>query len=177
LQGGLDAVLVREKQLSSAKLLALASRLREITRIHQARLIIHSQADIAKAVDADGVHLAGSDIPAAPSLRQWLGHDPMSISVSCHSAEELDQAAAQAADWAMLSPVFPTRSHPGAPHLGLAKFEQLAEQAALPVVALGGIHAGNVGTLAGRPIAVIGAILDAADPQQAARLLSGSQAT
>ncbi|MDX8411829.1 MAG: thiamine phosphate synthase, partial [Mariprofundaceae bacterium] len=60
LGAGVDAVLLREPQLDSAKLLALASRLRLLTREHQALLLVHTQADVARAVQADGVHVSAA---------------------------------------------------------------------------------------------------------------------
>jgi len=171
LDGGVDAVLVREKALTSAKLLALASRLRVITQAFQARLIIHSQADIAAAVDADGVHLASKDVDSIAVVRQWLMAADKTVSVSCHNADELKAAQAGGADYAMRSPLFPTMSHPGAAHLGLEMFDALVAGTALPVVALGGIAVDACAPLQGRRLAVIGSILDANDPRQAARHL------
>jgi len=171
LQGGVEAVLIREKQLTSAKLLALASRLRDMTHAAHARLIIHTQADIAGAVDADGVHLSSLDIASTAAVRQWLNDPLKTVSVSCHNAEELDQAAACRADFALLSPVYPTASHPGMPHLGIEAFQQLAAQAALPVVALGGIDTNNCHMLRGRAMAVISALLGAEHPELSARQL------
>ncbi|MDX8406955.1 MAG: thiamine phosphate synthase [Mariprofundaceae bacterium] len=172
LRGGVDALLLREKQLPSSRLLALAARLRELSRRYQASLIIHSQADIAEAVGADGIHVGAADIDSIAAIKTWLGDQPFSISASCHNADELTAAAKAGADWAMLSPVFPTHSHPGAAHLGPERFSQLADRAALPVVALGGITPVNAAAISGKPIAVIGAILDADDPEAAARSLS-----
>ncbi len=172
LRGGVDALLVREKQLPSSRLLALAARLRELTRRYQARLIIHSQADIAEAVGADGIHVGAAHIDSIATIKTWLGDQKFSISASCHNADELTAAAKAGADWAMLSPVFPTQSHRDAAHLGLERFSQLADQAALPVVALGGITPDNAAALSGKALAVISAILDADDPEAAAQCLS-----
>jgi len=169
--GGLEAVLLREKMLTSAKLLALASRLRQITRDRNARLIIHSQADIAAAVGADGVHLASADISTIAGVRQWLGEPEMTVSVSCHDAGELALAYKMGADFAMLSPIFPTNSHPGAPHLGMERFDELVSGAKLPIIALGGITLDNCAVLQGRALAVIGAILSADDSKYAAEQL------
>jgi thiamine-phosphate pyrophosphorylase len=69
LQGGVDTILLREKALDSAKLLALASKLRVLTHKYQAKLMIHSQADIAKAVDADGVHVDAASIQDIAKIR------------------------------------------------------------------------------------------------------------
>jgi thiamine-phosphate diphosphorylase len=172
---GVDTILVREKELTSAKLLALASRLRELTRKHRARLIIHTQADIAHAVNADGVHVASSDISTIPAIRSWLSNSDMSISASCHNAEELLQAEQAGADFAMLAPVFPTGSHPGAPSLGIKAFQTLAAQAGIPVVALGGITLENYQQLASSDLAIISAILGAENSGKAANILSSGQ--
>jgi len=169
LKGGVDAVLVREKQMDSARLLAFCARLRSLTRVHDARLLVHTQADVALAVGADGVHLASPDIGELSSMRRWLKDAQISLSASCHDADELQAACDGGADFALLSPVFATRSHPGAAHLGVAAFRVLAEHAALPVVALGGIVPANRGQLAGHPVAVISALLGAEDVEQAAR--------
>ncbi len=171
LRGGVDAVLVREKQLDSARLLALAARLRELSAAADARLIIHSQADVAQAVDADGVHLASTDIDHVSSVRQWLNSPDRSVSVSCHNADELHRAAVNGADFALLSPLFATASHPGAPHLSVQLFRQLAAEAALPVIALGGITPANRSALPDYGVAVISAIAGAADPTAVARSL------
>jgi len=167
LAAGADALLLREKQLSSAKLLALAARLREVTRAHHARLIIHTQADIAEAVDADGVHLSSRDIGTIAAVRGWLNDPAKTISVSCHHGQELALAAKAGADYAMLSPVFHTASHPGAACLGVTDFRRLAGQALLPVVALGGITPHNCSELDWPHLAVISAILGAEDPAEA----------
>jgi len=172
LEGGVDAVLAREKQMDSAQLLAFLARLKSMTRRHGARLIVHTQADAARAVAADGVHVSAADMGDLPAIRRWMDDARVSLSASCHNARELKHAAELGADFALLSPVFPTSSHPGAPHLGPAQFRQMAEGAKLPVIALGGITQKNRGELSGYGAAVIGAILDADDPQGAARHLS-----
>lgn len=168
LQGGVDCILMRERQMDSAHALALAASLRELTQSYQARLIIHSFADIAQAVGADGVHLPSHQIQQAPQLRQWLNQENMSISVSCHHAEDLQQAGKVSASFALLSPVFETRSHPGEPALGINAFEQLALASPVPVVALGGIDTGNRHQLSHYGVAVISALLTSDDPAASA---------
>lgn len=176
LKGGVDAVLVREKQMDSGKLLAFASRLRDLTRQYNAKLIIHTQADIAKAIGADGVHVASDALDEIPHIRNWLEkegleNDAMTISASCHNEIELGFAYRFGADYAFLSPLFPTASHPDAPHLGVEKFRQFAAEVPMPVVALGGITPENRHEIDDFGVAVIGAILDAANPDKAAASL------
>lgn len=168
LSGGVDAVLVREKQMDSARLLAFASQLRELTLEHGAKLIIHTQADVAKAIHADGVHLSSIEMNQIPVIRKWLKHDEMALSTSCHNEIEMGFAHRFGADFVFLSPVFTTRSHPDEEPLGITRFRELAAASPLPVIALGGISSANRQHLEGSPVAVISAILDADDPRSEA---------
>lgn len=168
LSGGVDAVLVREKQMDSARLLAFASQLRELTREHGAKLIIHTQADVAHAINADGIHLSSIEMNQIPAIREWLKNDEMTLSTSCHNEIELEFAHRFGADFVFLSPVFATKSHPDEEPLGITRFRELAAAPPLPVIALGGINSGNRQQLAGVPVAVISAILDASDPRSEA---------
>lgn len=91
--------------------------------------------------EADGVHLRAADLSGErPSLAPgaWLG-------ASVHDAAELARARELDADLAVLGPVLPTPSHPGAATLGWERFAALAEGAGLPVFALGGQSPGTRG--------------------------------
>ena len=171
LSGGVDAVLVREKQMDSARLLAFASQLRELTLGHEAKLIIHTQADIAKAIGADGVHLSSIEMNQIPIIREWIKSDAITLSTSCHNEIELEFAHRFGADFAFLSPVFATQSHPDEEPLGITRFRELAAAPPLPIIALGGISSKNRQQLEGVPVAVISAILDASDPRAEAEKL------
>ncbi len=168
---GLDAIILREKTMSSGKLLALASELRAITSCYGSRLIVHGAADIARAVNADGVHLAAEQIDEVDPIRKWWRQSSATISVSCHNADELGCAARIGADFSLLSPLFPTASHPEAKALGVTRWQQLAEKALLPVIALGGISVENREQIHGHGIAVMRAIDEAADIVEAVRSL------
>ena len=170
MQGGVDTVVLREKHLDSAKLLSLASKLRVTTQKQNVRLMIHSQADIAKAVNADGVHMDAKSIPEIAAIKTWLGQRFL-VSASCHDAGELKQAEQQGADFAFLSPVFPTQSHPGAPSLGVNQFLKIAATVSLPVIALGGIEPDVIPLLQGHGVATMGGILDAKNPKLASQQL------
>ncbi|MDX8404322.1 MAG: thiamine phosphate synthase [Mariprofundaceae bacterium] len=172
LSGGVDAVLVREKQMDSARLLAFASALRELTEIYQAKLIIHTQADVAKAIRADGVHLSSLEMNQIPVIRKWLDREGIALSTACHNEIELEFASNFGADFVFLSPVFPTQSHPDEEPLGITKFRELASDPPIPVIALGGIDKKNRDQLEGFGIAVISSILDSDDPKSSAKALS-----
>ncbi|PCI02014.1 MAG: thiamine phosphate synthase [Zetaproteobacteria bacterium] len=174
MQGGVDTIVLREKHLDSAKLLSLASKLRVITHNHGVRLMIHSQADVAKAVSADGVHVDGKSISEIKQIKQWLG-DGFMVSASCHDKGELKHAEQQGADFCFLSPVFLTQSHPGAPSLGEETFLHMAASVPIPVLALGGIEPDVISLLQGHGVAIMGGILNADNPKQAAKdLLLGT---
>lgn len=108
---------------------------------------------LARKAGADGLHLRADQLHAARPRRGDL-----ILSASCHSAEELERAAAIGAGIALLGPVYPTESHPGAPALGAAAFKALAASAALPVLAIGGVDETNAAALAGPNVAGFAAI-------------------
>jgi len=170
LEGGLQQVLVREKEMDSARLLAFASKIRLLTQRYNAKLIIHSQADIAKAVSADGVHVSSMDMQDMPAIRQWLGQG-ISLSTACHNLAELKLAEQWGADLLLVSPIFHTQTHPDTQPLGLDGFQQLVDATDLPVIALGGISPQNRHLLADYPVAVLGALLDSKSPKETAQAL------
>ena len=135
---GVRWIWLRDRDMAAAERRALAARLLAITRRHGARLSIGDDVDLAGELAADGVHLgAGGSVAAA---RQKLGPDAL-IGISAHSDADIAAATAAGADYATLSPIYPTQSKPGyGPALGVAAIARAA-QAALPVLALGGVTA------------------------------------
>jgi len=141
---GLQAVLQRGERLIQFRVRALASRdrsalaaeARRYCHAAGARLLINGDASLARAVDAEGVHWT------AAQLQQMSRHDvrPTGFSgASCHSPAELELATALGLDFAVLSPVAATRSHPNATPLGWSQVAKWVADAALPVYALGGM--------------------------------------
>lgn len=121
---------------------ALARRLARIARNGRiVMLVAGGDWRLAARIGAAGIHLpeGAARTLADPGLRLWLRRGHL-LSIACHSPRALSRAAALGADAALLSPVFPTRSHPGARCLGGLRFAQWARRAALPVIALGGIN-------------------------------------
>jgi 8-oxo-dGTP diphosphatase len=135
LAGGLRLVMVREKQMPARSLLAFARQV--VARCHAAgaRVLINGDAGVARACGADGLHL-----PAAQLLASDARPDAALCGASCHDARELRRAAALALDYALLGPVLPTLSHPGAPALGWAGFTEVTAHYPLPVFAIGGLQ-------------------------------------
>ncbi len=96
------------------------------------QVILSADAAIAQAWGADGIYGPPQSMANAAGLMRL---------VTVHDAAEIAAANRIGADAALLSPVFPTRSHPGAPALGPAGFRELAKLAKMPVIALGGMTA------------------------------------
>ena len=134
LHKGLRLVQLREKNFSREVLRALALQMLALMRQHDARLIINGDIELAEEIGADGVQLTSSQLAG-------LGERPALdwCAASCHNAEELRRAEALGCDFALLSPVLPTQSNPGAPHLGWENFAAIAAGSSIPVYALGGL--------------------------------------
>ena len=143
LKNGLRLIQVRDKDLPEAERLELAREIVKRAKPYAARVLVNGTADLARTAGADGVHLDSSALMQCRSRPdcEWVG-------ASCHNREELAQAA-DLADFAMLSPVLPTASHPGEPTLGWKVFSELAAQSPIPVYALGGVTLADLETARG----------------------------
>ncbi|MGQ9572683.1 MAG: thiamine phosphate synthase [Dehalococcoidia bacterium] len=170
--GGVNVVQLREKDLTAAQLVPLADRLRTITQ-DKALLIVNGHLDVALLCAADGIHLPERG-PSVAATRRLAG-DGFIIGRSVHSAEEAVKAQEEGADYVQVGAIFPTRSHPDQRPAGLALLQTVAARVTIPIVAVGGITAENVGDVmrAGASgVAVISAILDSPSPAVAARRLA-----
>lgn len=113
-----------------------------LCREHGARLLLNAEPGWVAALGADGVHLSSRRLM---SLQARPLESGLLVGASCHSAEELRRAERIGADFAVLSPVLATASHPAATPLGWERFAELVGPARIPVYALGGMHAGVLG--------------------------------
>jgi thiamine-phosphate pyrophosphorylase len=162
------AVQLRAKEMPREALGDVARTLRALTRERGVKLLINGDVELARARDADGVHLPerGWSVEEA---RARLGAAAI-IGASCHDQAALERAAEGGANYATLSPVFES---PGkGPPLGVERFAEWVSAAKLPVFALGGITVERVRAVraAGASgIAVIGAVFSAAEPARAVR--------
>ncbi len=137
LEAGIRLVQLRARELDAALLPGLAAEARALCHRFGARLLLNAAPGLAERVGADGVHLRAAYL--ARRLQRPLDASRL-VGVSCHTLGELQAAARLGADFAMLSPVRATASHPGAQPLGWARFAERVDAAALPVYALGGLH-------------------------------------
>lgn len=127
-------------------------------------MTVHGDVVAALETGADGVHL--SDLADLQLVRDTLPPESL-IGISCHSPAEMRAAAAAGADYATLSPIFPTPSKPGyGPALGVAPLAQLRD-VAMPVVALGGVTAENAWSClaaGAAAVAIMGPLMSAREP-------------
>jgi len=173
LAGGATVIQLRDKTASTRRLLELGRVLRALTREAGATFIVNDRADVALAVDADGVHVGQDDLPAREA-RRIVGANRV-LGVSASSVAEALQAERDGADYIGAGTVFATVSKPdaGAP-IGLEGLAQIARAVAIPVVAIGGVNAANAAecVAAGAAgVAVISAVVSADDVAAAAREL------
>jgi len=174
-EGGVDAFLLREPDLSDSVLYTVATHMRRLTRQLGIKLIVARRVDLCLAVEADGVHLNSESLPVAKA-RGLLG-DGKLIGYSAHSPEEAAELAGEGVDYFTLSPIFHTRSKPMALPLTPRAIAEVVEKTRVPVLALGGINEAQrvkeVIDAGASGIAVMSAVLTATSPRDKAAELAG----
>ncbi|MGV7221432.1 MAG: thiamine phosphate synthase [Nitrospinales bacterium] len=142
LKGGIKDIQLREKNMQLDDLLSLAIVLRQMTERYEARLYINDRVDIAMMVEADGVHLPESGLPA----NEVKGRYPhLLVGVSTHSIESVLKAQENGADFVTFGPVFDTPSkRKYGPPQGLERTKEVTGKTNIPVLALGGIKLNNI---------------------------------
>lgn len=137
LRRGVRLVQLRAPGLDEATLIPLARIATQRCEAFGARLLLNGSVEAAQAAGAHGVHLNRHRLRRLvrrPTRPGFL------VGASCHDRAELERAVALATDFAVLSPVLPTASHPEATPLGWSRFEGMVADLPLPVFALGGMH-------------------------------------
>lgn len=172
IRGGCTLVQLREKDTPSGELYEGALRLKEVTDFYHVPLIIDDRIDIMLAVDAAGVHLGQSDLPAE-AARQLIGPDKI-LGVSARTVEEAEKAESDGADYLGVGALFPTATKTDTVPVSKDTLSAICQAVRIPVVAIGGINAKNVPSLEGTGIsgaAVVSAIMAQPKPEEAARRL------
>jgi len=171
LAGGVDAVQLRERDLSARELYDLALKLRAVTREAGAALIVNQRLDVALAAGADGVHLGWRSLN--PAAVRKLAGEKFLIGLSCHDGPQLHSAEESRANYALLGPVFHTPSKEGLVYpIGLGPLKDMVSAAKIPILAIGGVtpeNAAQVMETGVAGLAVISALIDPEDPAAAAR--------
>lgn len=136
LKAGVRLVQLREPGLSPEEFAQLASAVIPLCGEYGARLLVNADPEFAKAWPVAGAHLSSRRLMAQAirplDIECW-------VAASCHNEKELAHAAEIGVDFAVLSPVAATASHPQALPLGWAEFQRLVSQFSFPIYALGGM--------------------------------------
>lgn len=172
LDGGVTCLQLREKEASAGEILALARTLLPLCRARRVPLLINDRVDIALAAGADGVHLGQDDLPL-PEARALLGPDRI-LGATAHTVEEALRAQAEGADYLGVGAMFPTGTKTNTIPTSADTLKAICAAVSIPVVAIGGVTAQNLPTLAGTGIAgaaVVSAIFSQSDLTAAARTL------
>jgi len=171
--GGVEIVQLREKDMSDEEMIVLARELHERLLPTGVPLIINDRVNVAKAIDAEGVHVGQSDMAYAEA-RRILGPDKI-IGLSCENMQQVIAANDLDVDYIAVSPVFstPTKTNTAAP-FGLEGLREACKVSNHKVCAIGGINASNIREIrdAGADsAAVVSAIVEPANPMKAASVL------
>ncbi|HBG04670.1 MAG: thiamine-phosphate diphosphorylase [Geobacteraceae bacterium GWC2_58_44] len=171
LRGGVRAVQLRDKALTTKELYETAYELRRLTSRYGAKLIINDRVDVALSVEADGVHIGSSSLPLY-KVRRLLGEKKL-IGVSCHNQVQAITAQEMGADFITFGPVYYTASKaPYGDPVGLEKLDLVTGMLQIPVFALGGINRQNCAEVVScgvRGVALISGIMSAPEPREAAK--------
>ena len=174
-EGGVTMVQVREKHGDVRAFIERAQAVKNILKDTDVPLIINDRVDVALAVDADGVHLGQSDMPAIIA-RELIGPKKI-LGLSIENEEQLAEADSLPIDYIGLSAIFatPTKTNTKK-HWGIDGLKMALETTSLPIVAIGGINESNIPQLSATGVhglALVSAICHAEDSKAASEYLLG----
>ena len=174
-EGGVNMVQLREKDLPASELLALATAIRDVTlgkKDEKVLFLVNDRVDVALASGADGVQLGEEALPVEAARR--IAGRLLLIGRSVHSLQGATEAEARGVDFLVVGTIFPTGSKPEIQPAGLELLAQIARSVGIPFLAIGGVNSDNVAQVMAQGAAgaaVISAILATSDTRRAAREL------
>lgn len=174
IDGGVNIVQLREKDLPAAELYSLTLRVKDIVG-ERALLFVNDRMDVAMAAGVDGVQLGENALPVKAARR--IAGENLLLGRSVHSVSGAMEAESQGADILTLGTIFPTASHPGVRTGGAELVREVASAVSTPFLGIGGIDASNAGQVikeGAAGVAVISAISTAQDSALAATDLCNS---
>lgn len=174
ISGGAKIVQYRDKEISKKEFYEEAKRLKNIANDAGVILIINDYVDVAKEIDADGVHLGQEDM-LPNEARKILGNDKI-IGVSTHNLDEAIKAEQDGATYINVGPIFKTNTKKNvtAP-VGIEMFKLISNQIKIPISVMGGINHNNIKQVVqagAKIIAVVSAVVSSDDIAQAVKTLS-----
>lgn len=172
IKGGATLIQLREKNCSSKEFYETAVSIKKITEKYNVPLIINDRVDIALAVDAEGVHVGQSDLPAKV-VRKIIGNDKI-VGVSARSQELAMKAYEDGADYLGVGAMYATSTKKDAKVITKEELAKIRSSVPIPIVVIGGVNENNVSDFKGTGIdgvAVVSAIIGKPDIEEAARNL------
>lgn len=173
LRGGITMLQLREKEMDEEDFYEEALSIKKLCQEYNVPFIINDNVELAKRVDADGVHIGQSDMEMKRA-RKMLGEDKI-IGVTAKTIEQAKAAEKAGADYLGSGAVFGTSTKKDAKPMDLALFQEICECVSIPVVAIGGIDTTNVSKLAGKKaagVAVVSGIFAQDDIEASVRKLN-----
>ena len=170
-EGGVDLVQLREKDLPGGVLLELAQEIKQAIG-DRAALVVNERIDVALAAGGLGVQLGEEALPVQ-TARRILGPEFL-IGRSVHSVDGAIVAEGQGADFLVVGTMYASNSHPGAEPAGPTLVQHITRSCTLPVIGIGGITTGNLDAVLSAGacgVAAITSILASPDPRGAAKAL------
>ena len=164
INGGADAIQLREKRISDSDFISLAGEIRNITTNRGTLFIINDRVNVARELNADGVHLGQQDMSVLEA-RAIIGNEKI-IGVSTHNIIQARQALNDGADYIAIGPVYPTSTKDYEPSVGLKVVQEVSREINVPVFAIGAITLENLDDVvkAGASrVAVCSAIINSKD--------------
>lgn len=173
LEHGVSFLQIREKNIELSKFEAYARELQELCRKHQVPFVVNDNVELAVKIDADGAHVGQTDLQDR-DIRALIGPDKI-LGISVNTVEEALHAQEVGADYLGVGAVFSTSTKQDARTVSIDMLQEICAATQIPVVAIGGITASNIGQLKGTDIAgvaVVSALFAAEDPACAAAELA-----
>ncbi|NLI62731.1 MAG: thiamine phosphate synthase [Methanosarcinaceae archaeon] len=170
LKGGVTLLQYREKNMSSKDMYYDALNLKKIADKYDCPLVVNDRLDIALAVNAGGLHVGQSDLPASVA-RELLGPDKI-LGVSASSVKEAKEAELAGANYIGVGAMYPTSSKEDPSSVTFDELLEITNSVSIPVLAIGGVKSENISDFKGTGIsgvAVISDIMGADDPENRSR--------
>lgn len=171
-KGGVTLIQLREKERTTREYLSLAEKVHEITQRYDIPLIIDDRADVALAVNAEGVHVGQSDMPVA-AARRLMGDDKI-VGATAKTVPQALEAYEQGADYLGVGAIYPTTTKVKTVLTSVGTLKEIVQAVPIKVNAIGGLNKDNIHVLKDSGIdgiCAVSAIMKADDPKTAAEEL------
>lgn len=169
-RGGVTLLQLREKERTTREYISLAEKVHTITKKYGIPLIIDDRADVALAVDAEGVHVGQTDMPVSVA-RKLLGDEKI-VGATAKTVPQAEEAYRQGADYLGVGAIYPTTTKVKTVITSVETLSDIIKAVPIKVGAIGGLNESNIDILKGIDvdgICAVSAIMKAADPEAAAR--------